>query len=329
MNLDSSSDTSKSSDLRLLKALKSELFRRKSQNRLSDYVPYPKQAAFHEAGKLYRERAFMAGNQLGKTMSGAAEAAIHLTGRYPRDWNGRVFDGPIRALAGSESSELTRDGVQRVLVGDPRNELAWGQAMIPKDALVDWSRKPGVPDSLDGVVVKWGGGGDVQAGRSALNFKSFDQGRTKWQADTLNFVWFDEEPPLDVYSEGLTRTSATGGMVFGTFTPLLGMSEVVRRFLMERSPDRVCIQMTIDDALHFTPEQRAIVTGVLCLFHGRVGSRSVSGSPFVGARLGRRIMRTPLGSRLCANSVRSFAVDGMHDPGGDRPGEHVAPGASM
>jgi phage terminase large subunit-like protein len=47
----------------------------------------------------------------------------------------------------------------------------------------------------------------------------------------LDFVWFDEEPPMDIYMEGLTRTNATGGMTFITFTPLLGMSEVVSMFL--------------------------------------------------------------------------------------------------
>src|SRR5256885_4964431 len=51
-------------------------------------------------------------------------------------------------------------------------------------------------------------------------------------------IWFDEEPPPEIYSEGLTRTNATGGIVTLTFTPLQGMSEVVRRFLHEPSPDR-------------------------------------------------------------------------------------------
>jgi len=44
-------------------------------------------------------------------------------------------------------------------------------------------------------------------------------------------VWFDEESPLDIYSEGLTRTNATGGITIVTFTPLLGMSDVVLLFL--------------------------------------------------------------------------------------------------
>jgi phage terminase large subunit-like protein len=54
-------------------------------------------------------------------------------------------------------------------------------------------------------------------------------------------VYFDEEPDIDVYTEGLTRTNETGGIVYITFTPLLGVSEVVRRFPHEKSPDRAVI----------------------------------------------------------------------------------------
>ena len=46
-------------------------------------------------------------------------------------------------------------------------------------------------------------------------------------------MWFDEEPPLDIYCEGRTRTVAKRGIVMVTFTPLLGMSEVVKLFLAE------------------------------------------------------------------------------------------------
>jgi phage terminase large subunit-like protein len=44
---------------------------------------------------------------------------------------------------------------------------------------------------------------------------------------------FDEEPPQDIYFEGLTRTNATDGMVYLTFTPLKGMSDVVHAFIQE------------------------------------------------------------------------------------------------
>ena len=98
--------------------------------------------------------------------------------------------------------------------------------MIPGDAIVDWSRRMGVADSLDNVLVRHASGGI-----STLGFKSYDQGRQKWQGETLDGVWFDEECPMDIYMEGLTRTNATGGMTMMTFTPLLGMSDVVAMFL--------------------------------------------------------------------------------------------------
>lgn len=216
------------------------------------YRPYARQAAFHEAGAHYRERLFMAGNQLGKTLGGAAEVAMHLTGHYPAWWQGRRFERPVSWLAGSESAELTRSGVQRLLIGPPADAKRWGTGMVPGETILDISRRQSVADAIDTVVIRHASGG-----HSTLGLKSYDQGRTKWQAETVDGVWFDEEPPLEVYSEGLTRTNATGGLVMLTFTPLFGMSEVVMRFLSEPSPDRHITTMTIDDAEHYSPEERA------------------------------------------------------------------------
>ncbi len=233
-----------------------EKARRTKQNLLATYKPYSKQVEFHKAGADYRERLFMAGNQLGKTLSGAAEAAMHLTGKYPDWWNGRRWDRPITMLAGSESYELTRDGVQRLLIGPPLNEEDWGCGYIPKAAILDTTRRAGVSGTLDSVTVR-----HVSGGASTLLLKGYDQGRSKWQANTVDYVWFDEEPPEDVYLEGITRTNATGGSVAVTFTPLKGMSTVVARFIMPGDDPgaiyRTVITMTIDDAEHYSAEERA------------------------------------------------------------------------
>lgn len=229
---------------------------RKANNKLRDYRPYSKQAEFHANGALFRERLLMAGNQLGKTWSAGFETAMHLTGRYPDNWQGRVFDKAVAGWAAGVTSEVTRDSVQRVLCGRIN---AIGTGAIPKDAIKEKSMKRGVADAIDTMVIKWGGGGDLQAGESLLGFKSYDQGREKFQAETLDFVWLDEEPDADIYSESLTRTNATGGIVYMTFTPLKGMSDVVKRFLMDKVAGSCVTSMTIDDAEHYTPEQRAAI----------------------------------------------------------------------
>lgn len=206
---------------------------------MASYRPYDRQADFHAAGAVNRERLFMAGNQLGKTLAGAAEWAMHLTGRYPGWWRGKVFDGPTRLWAAGVTGEGTRDNPQRLLVGPPQQAEARGTGMIPGEAILDTIMGRGAPGALDAVVVRHGGGGDVQAGESVLSFKSYEKGREKWQGETLHGVWFDEEPPLDIYSEGLTRTNATDGITMVTFTPLRGLSEVVLLFLSAEEVEKM------------------------------------------------------------------------------------------
>lgn len=256
--------------------LEREKERRIAIDRLAHYAPYDKQKEFHAFGALpVFERLFMAGNQLGKTMAGAAETSYHLTGRYPADWSGRRWDRPIVAIGGSESGELTRDGMQRLLVGPPKVEADWGTGFIPKECILDWSRKNGVADALDSITVR-----HVNGSASTFGFKSYDQGRAKWQANTVDWVWFDEEPPEDVYSEGITRTVATSGSSILTFTPLLGMSEVVRRFLNEKDEHRHVTVMTIHDAGHIDEAERE---RIIARYPEHEREARASGVPILGS----------------------------------------------
>jgi phage terminase large subunit-like protein len=214
--------------------------RRYRRMKLQRYEPYPKQRSFHAAGAIHRERLFMAANQVGKTFCGAAETAIHLTGRYPPWWEGKRFTKPVRGWVGSDGYLAVREAAQKRLVGPPEVESEWGTGLIPGDDLLEWSRAAGVPNLLDSVTVQHyrNVGTDTEPcfekdGVSVLGFKSYDQGRAKWQGATLDFVWFDEEPPEDVYIEGLTRTNATGGIVWITMTPLQGMTALLQSFYDE------------------------------------------------------------------------------------------------
>lgn len=226
-----------------------ELKRGMDCTKLHRYRPYPKQREFHDAGAANPERLFMAGNQLGKTLSGSMEAAIHATGRYPAGWKGKVFKRATRGWASGVSGESSRDSVQKMLMGEPGHH---GTGSIPECDIIDVTTAHGVADQVDTVMVR-----HTSGGVSRITFKSYEKGREKWQAETLDWVWFDEEPPPDIYIEGLTRTNATEGIVWLTFTPLKGMSEVVERYLLKKTAGRHVTQMSIEDASHISEAQRA------------------------------------------------------------------------
>ena len=254
-----------------------ELQRRHEGNRLARYKPYPKQLEFHAAGLEFLQRLLMAGNQLGKTYSAASETAMHLTGRYPDWWPGRTFPRAIRSWAAGETSELVRDSMQFLLFGKLE---ALGTGTIPRDAIKDHSLRRGIADAIDTAVIRHGGGGDVQAQESEIVLKSYEMGRTKFQAATLDWVWLDEEPEEDIYSECLTRTNATNGSVAMTFTPLKGMTNTVKRFVKDKMPGTHVTVMTINDALHYSPERRA---QIIASYPAHEREARVNGVPTLGS----------------------------------------------
>lgn len=192
---------------------------------------YPRHLEFFKAGAQYRERCFMAGNRVGKTVSGAYELTAHLTGLYPDWWEGRRFTRPIRAWAAGKTNETTRDIVQAELMGelvkrqDGRKGFD-GTGMIPGERIGGLTFKKGGSDLLDIVKVR-----HVTGGWSKLGLKSYEQGRGSFEGTAQHVIWTDEEPPFDVYGECLIRTATTDGIVFLTFTPLEGISETVMQFM--------------------------------------------------------------------------------------------------
>src|SRR5260221_10727791 len=204
--------------------------------RAERYRPYPKQIDFHDAGAAHRERLFLAGNQLGKRLAGAFEEAAHATGRYPIWWRGRRFDGPTVSWVAGVTGESTRDTVQRALLG----ERGRGGGALRQRQIVSRIIARSIPGLVDTLRVK-----HVSGGVSTIAFKSYEKGREKWQGATLDRVWFDEEPPHDIYSEGLTRTNATGGPGWRSMKPLLGMVEVGRSLLVQTPPHRHVTHKTI------------------------------------------------------------------------------------
>lgn len=218
---------------------------------------YARHLEFFQAGKEYRERLMLAANRIGKTEGvGGYELTLHLTGQYPAWWQGRRFSRPIKAWAAGDTSKTVREIIQDKLLGPIGS---WGTGLIPGNTLERVVRATGLPDTVDSIFVKY-----VSGGVSRVVLKSYDQRRESFQGTEQDVIWLDEEPPLDIYTECLLRTMTNNGMVMCTFTPLLGLSEVVLQFLPGGkltenaiSDTKFVVMATWDDAPHLTEKAKS------------------------------------------------------------------------
>lgn len=223
---------------RELLGLLEEVERRKARRKFYEMYPdtgplrrdlYPKHMEFFRAGAKHAERGAIAANRVGKTWGiGAYEMTCHLTGEYPEWWEGKRFDGPISAWAAGDTSQTTRDVIQFALtgVGGEGADGDYGTGMIPGDLLGRPALARGIAGAFDTIPVT-----HVSGGTSKLGFKSYDQGRKKFQGTAKHVVWPDEEPPMDIYTECLTRIMTVNGILMCTFTPLEGATDVVNLYL--------------------------------------------------------------------------------------------------
>lgn len=220
-------------------------------NRILSFEPYDYQHRFYAAGSQFQHRLLMAANRIGKSYGGAAEVSYHATGDYPFWWTGLRFDHPVRIICGGQTTERTRDIVQKELVGEPTDESAFGTGAIPRNRIVDRTRRAGIPDAISSILVKHASGGN-----SKIMFNSYEAGKKAWMGDNAHFVWLDEEPPQDIYSQALRAMVDLDGHMIMTYTPENGMTEICRKYMHEIQPHQFLLRATWDDAPHITEKVR-------------------------------------------------------------------------
>jgi len=187
-----------------------------------------KQLIFHKCNK--RNRWVFGGNRSGKTECGAVEAVWRARGIHPylpnRD---NVFGWVV-----SVSYEVQRDVAQTKVL----NYL--NPAWIEDIRMIQGSKTSPENGIIDTIIVK-----NVFGGLSKIGFKSAEAGRDKFQGTSLDFVWFDEEPPLDIYNECKMRVLDKKGDIFGTMTPLKGLTWVYDEIYLNKfeNPQIWSIQM--------------------------------------------------------------------------------------
>ena len=204
--------------------IEAELNRRRAEDKLAAYNTgerkHEKHLAFHRCKK--RNRWVFGGNRSGKTECGAAECVYMALGIHPYRENKRDVCGWVVSL----SAQVQRDVAQKKILYYLRRDLIEeivmqsGRKDSPENGVIDFIR---VRNSFGGI--------------SVIGFKSCDQGREKFQGASLDFVWFDEEPPKEIYEECRMRVVDRRGELFGTMTPLKGLTFVYEEIFLNRHND--------------------------------------------------------------------------------------------
>ena len=213
-----------------------ELSLRENPEKLRNYnagdKKHLKQIAFHKCQK--KNRWVFGGNRSGKTECGAVETVFIARGIHPYRQNRKDVFGWVVSL----SSQVQRDVAQAKILSylNPR----WIADIVMSSGKKD-SPNYGV---IDQIMIR-----NVFGGISTIGFKSCDQGREKFQGSSLDFVWFDEEPPKDVYDECVMRVLDQGGDIYGTMTPLKGLTFVYDEIYLKSgvNPDIWCEFMEWND----------------------------------------------------------------------------------
>ena len=207
-----------------LQEIDEEIERRNKYCKLEKYnsgkIIHKKQIEFHKC--LKRNRWVFGGNRSGKTECGAVETVWLARGIHPFRKNKRDVNIWVVSL----SKQVQRDVAQKKIFCYLKSE--WIEAVVMESGCKDFPEN-GI---VDYMLIK-----NVFGGVSRIGFKSCDQGREKFQGTSLDYVWFDEEPPQDIYEECKMRVLDKKGDIYGTMTPLKGLSWVYDKIYLNGSND--------------------------------------------------------------------------------------------
>jgi len=185
--------------------LSSALRRTSIRPSIFGYKAQDYQIDFHKS--FSRGRLLIGGNRSGKTVAGAAEAVKRLTGLHENYTKHRI---PIRGRAVGVDFD---NGVNKIMMP----EIArW----IPPSMLINGSWEASYQKGDKTLTLENG---------STLEFMSYDQDVDKFAGTSRHFVWFDEEPPEDIFNECLARLIDVSGDWWMTMTPLIDMSWTLDR----------------------------------------------------------------------------------------------------
>lgn len=177
-------------------------------------------------------RALFWGNRVGKTEWGGSETTRYATANHPF----RSISEAVEIWVACPSYEVQEDTTQKKLL-----------SYLPAKAIARI-------DYLRGKIIKK----ITLKNKSEIVFKSYDQGREKFQGTGKRLIWFDEEPPKDIWEECFVRVEAGQQLdVILTMTAVKGMTWVYDEIYLNTSnPDLFVSEAGWDDNPFLTEAQK-------------------------------------------------------------------------
>jgi len=186
--------------------------RRMKENGISYYRPqriedgYNDQEGFHKSTK--RIRACFGGNRSGKTVPGACESVWYATGTHP------YKNIPTPNFGRVCCTDFT-NGIEKVILPEIKK---W----MPKNMIAHYSVESRT------MTLK---------NESTIEFMSYDQDVEKFESASRHWIWFDEEPPENIFKACRMRIIDTKGDIWFTLTPLKGMSWIYSQIYEQANID--------------------------------------------------------------------------------------------
>ena len=198
----------------------------------SGKIIHQKQLEFHRSTK--RNRWVFGGNRTGKTECGAVETIWLSLGIHPYRQNRQSTECWVVSLSQRVQKEVAQAKILKYL---PKSCI--------KDIIMTAGKKGDAENGvIECIIVE-----NKFGNQSKIWFKSCEEGREKFQGASLDFVWFDEEPPEDIYNECKMRVLDKSGEIFGTMTPLKGLTFIYNEIYLNQNndPEIFCIFMSWED----------------------------------------------------------------------------------
>ena len=172
-----------------------ELARRREADPLKYHVPSPPQALFHKDASRYR--ILRGGNQSGKTAAGAAELLYRMLGRHPHH---ATTSPPIYCRVITYSWDQSRTVSRKIWELLPKGELHPDSSYHPDRGFLYHQFR-------------------LRNGSFCEIFTT-RQGSIANASATLDCIWIDEPPPIELWSEFVARIMAKRGHLWLTMTPI-------------------------------------------------------------------------------------------------------------